>query len=49
VLDFVTRTSILKLGPDQLRALGPSAIALARAENLDGHAASVAIRLDAEG
>jgi histidinol dehydrogenase len=49
VLDFVKRTSILKLGPDQLRALGPSAIALARAENLDGHAASVAIRLDAEG
>ena len=49
VLDFVKRTSVLKLGPDQLRALGPAAIALARAENLDGHAASVAIRLNAEG
>src|SRR5690606_32484135 len=48
VLDFVKRTSILKLGPDQLRALGPAAIALARAENLDGHAASVAIRLNPE-
>ena len=48
VLDFVKRTSILKLGPDQLRALGPAAIALARAESLDGHAASVAIRLNPE-
>lgn len=48
VLDFVKRTSILKLGPDQLRALGPAAIALARAEALDGHAASVAIRLNPE-
>ena len=49
VLDFVKRTSLLKLGPEQLRALGPAAIALARAENLDGHAASVAIRLNLEG
>lgn len=48
VLDFVKRTSILKLGPEQLRAIGPAAIALARAENLDGHAASVAIRLNLE-
>ncbi|TKT74186.1 histidinol dehydrogenase [Aquamicrobium sp. LC103] len=49
VLDFVKRTSILKLGPEQLRALGPAAIALARAENLDGHAASVAIRINPGG
>jgi histidinol dehydrogenase len=46
VLDFVKRTSVLRLGPDQLRALGPAAIALARAEGLDGHAASVAVRLN---
>ena len=32
VLDFVKRTSILQLGPDQLRELGPAAIALAEAE-----------------
>ncbi|TJV41008.1 MAG: histidinol dehydrogenase, partial [Mesorhizobium sp.] len=32
VLDFVKRTSILKLGPEQLRALAPAAIALATAE-----------------
>ena len=46
VLDFMKRTSILKLGADQLRALGPSAIALGRAEGLDAHARSVAIRLN---
>ena len=37
---------LLKLGPDQLRALGPSAITLAEAEGLDAHARSVAIRLN---
>ncbi|MCB1420374.1 MAG: histidinol dehydrogenase [Notoacmeibacter sp.] len=46
VLDFVKRTSILKLGPDQLAKLGPAAIALARAEGLDGHARSVSIRMN---
>ncbi|RWK39548.1 histidinol dehydrogenase [Mesorhizobium sp.] len=45
VLDFVKRTSILKLGPEQLRALAPAAIALATAEGLDAHGRSVAIRL----
>jgi histidinol dehydrogenase len=46
VLDFMKRTSLLKCGPDQLRALGPAAIALAKAEGLDAHARSVAIRLN---
>jgi histidinol dehydrogenase len=46
VLDFMKRTSILKLGPESLRALGPAAIALARAEGLEAHARSVAIRLN---
>lgn len=46
VLDFMKRTSILKLGPDQLRALGPAAIALGKAEGLEAHARSVAIRLN---
>jgi len=46
VLDFVKRTSILKLGPQQLRALAPTAIALAGAEGLEAHARSVAIRLE---
>ncbi|MBZ9862963.1 histidinol dehydrogenase [Mesorhizobium sp. CA12] len=46
VLDFVKRSSILKLGPEQLKALAPAAIALAKAEGLDAHARSVAIRLN---
>jgi histidinol dehydrogenase len=46
VLDFMKRTSILKCGPDSLRALAPAAIALGEAEGLDGHARSVAIRLN---
>jgi histidinol dehydrogenase len=46
VLDFMKRTSILKCGPDQLRALGGAAIALGEAEGLDAHARSVAIRLN---
>ncbi len=46
VLDFMKRTSLLKCGPEQLRALGPSAIALGKAEGLDAHARSVAIRLN---
>ena len=48
VLDFMKRTSILKCGPEQLRALGPAAIALAEAEGLDAHARSVAMRLNLE-
>nr|WP_174813472.1 MULTISPECIES: histidinol dehydrogenase [Brucella/Ochrobactrum group] len=46
VLDYMKRTSLLKLGPDQLRVLGPAAIEIARAEGLDAHAQSVAIRLN---
>ncbi len=46
VLDFMKRTSILKCGPEQLRALGGAAITLGRAEGLDAHARSVAIRLN---
>ncbi len=46
VLDFMKRTSILKCGPEQLRALGDAAIVLGKAEGLDAHARSVAIRLN---
>jgi histidinol dehydrogenase len=46
VLDFMKRTSLLKCGPDQLRALGLAAIELGKAEGLDAHARSVAIRLN---
>lgn len=46
VLDFMKRTSILKCGPDQLRALGPAAMTLGKAEGLDAHARSVGMRLN---
>jgi histidinol dehydrogenase len=46
VLDFMKRTSILKCGPEQLRKLGPAAIALGEAEGLDAHARSVSIRVN---
>jgi histidinol dehydrogenase len=46
VLDFVKRTSIVKCGPEQLRALADAAITLAGAEGLDAHARSIAIRLN---
>lgn len=46
VLDFVKRSSILRLGPEQLRQLAPAAIALAEAEGLAAHGRSVAVRLN---
>ena len=46
VPDFMKRTSIVQCGPDQLRALAPAAIALGEAEGLDGHARSVAMRVN---
>jgi len=46
VFDFLKRTTLLGLGPDQLRALAGPAITLAEAEGLDAHARSVAIRLN---
>ena len=46
VLDFMKRTSILKCGPEQLRALADAAITLGNAEGLDAHARSIAIRLN---
>ena len=48
VLDFMKRTSLLKCDARALAALGPAAIALGRAESLDAHARSVAIRLAEE-
>jgi len=46
VLDFMKRTSILKCAPDQLRALGPAAMTLGKAEGLEAHARSVGLRLN---
>ena len=46
VLDFMKRTSILKCDAHALRIIGPAAIALGKAEGLDGHALSVSTRLN---
>jgi histidinol dehydrogenase len=46
VLDFMKRTSILKCGAEQLRALGPAAMTLGKAEGLDAHSRSVGMRLN---
>lgn len=45
VLDFMKRTSFLALDRSALEAIGPAAVALARAEGLPAHAQSVANRL----
>jgi histidinol dehydrogenase len=46
-LDFMKRTSILRLDARSLAALGPAAMTLARAEGLEAHRASVGLRLAA--
>lgn len=46
VLDFMKRTSILKCGAGSLAPLSKAAIALGQAEGLEGHARSVALRVD---
>ena len=45
VLDFMKRTSFLGCSTDSLSAIGPAAIALADAEGLPAHAASIRKRL----
>jgi histidinol dehydrogenase len=46
VLDFMKRTTILKCDAQGLGAIGPAAVTLGRAEGLDAHADSIAIRLN---
>jgi histidinol dehydrogenase len=45
VLDFMKRTSILRLDQGALASLAPAAMTLARAEGLEAHRRSVAIRI----
>ncbi len=49
VLDFLKRSSLIDCGQSGLAAIGPGAVAMAEAEVLDAHAASVALRLRARG
>ena len=46
VPDFMKRTSWLRCDAESLRAIGPAAVTLAKAEGLDAHARSIAIRLN---
>lgn len=45
VLDFVKRTTLAKMSPDALRAIGPAAEVLATSESLQAHGLSVTARL----
>lgn len=45
VADFMKRTTFVGCPPEGLAAIGPAAVRLARAEGLDAHALSVALRL----
>ncbi|MBS0123098.1 histidinol dehydrogenase [Thetidibacter halocola] len=46
VLDFVKRTTLARMTPESLRAIGPAAETLARSESLEAHGLSVTARLD---
>ncbi len=46
VLDFLKRTSLIGCNRESLAAVAPAAVALAKAEGLDAHALSLAIRLN---
>lgn len=46
VMDFLKVTSTIALSEDDLRAIGPAAAALARAEGLTAHARSIELRLE---
>lgn len=46
VLDFMKRTSLVRCDATSLAAIGPAAVALAKAEGLDAHGRSVSIRLN---
>ncbi|KIN63409.1 Histidinol dehydrogenase [Sulfitobacter noctilucicola] len=46
VLDFMKRTTLARMTPEALRAIGPSAERLATSESLQAHGLSVTARLD---
>lgn len=45
VMDFIKRTTLARMTPDALRAIGPSAERLATSESLEAHGLSVTARL----
>ncbi|NNK79383.1 MAG: histidinol dehydrogenase, partial [Litoreibacter sp.] len=46
VMDFVKRTTLARMSPEALRAIGPAAEILAKSEGLEAHGLSVRARLD---
>ncbi len=46
VLDFMKKTTISRMTPESLRAIGPAAETLARSESLEAHGLSVTARLE---
>jgi len=46
VLDFMKRTTLAKMSPNALAAIGPAAETLAKSESLEAHGLSVRARLD---
>ncbi|MEH6836178.1 MULTISPECIES: histidinol dehydrogenase [Falsihalocynthiibacter] len=46
VMDFLKRTTLSKMTPEALRAIGPSAERLAKSESLEAHGLSIRLRLD---
>jgi len=46
VMDFVKRTTLARMTPESLAAIGPSAERLAQSESLEAHGLSVRARLD---
>ena len=45
VMDFIKRTTMARMSPDALRAIGPAAEVLATSESLEAHGLSVTARL----
>ncbi|MFT5364799.1 MAG: histidinol dehydrogenase, partial [Dinoroseobacter sp.] len=46
VLDFMKRTTMARMSPGALAAIGPAAETLAKSESLEAHGLSVRARLD---
>ncbi len=46
VMDFIKRTTLSRMTPDALAAIGPAAARLAKSESLEAHGLSVLARLD---
>ncbi|TMV10035.1 histidinol dehydrogenase [Ruegeria sediminis] len=46
VMDFLKRTTLSRMTPEALRAIGPAAECLAKSESLEAHGLSVRARLD---